>query len=145
MLPSRLPRIGFGLLAVCVLAVVAVAARRQSAQPSPITAELRRIFEQDQNEPYPANVPDDSVARVAFFTAEWNKHFKPRQDRVTELVRQGRLRSGEDYSLAGMIFNHRIKPEHNPLTHALLTAAALKNYPDAPPPTPSAPRHSLPS
>ena len=115
-----------GLIMMC-----AALPRPTIAQDSTITRELRRLLEADQNVPYPENVPADSAKRVAFFTAEWNKHFKPRHDRVTEIIRQGLLRSGEDYFIAGMIYNHGIKPEDNLVAHALLTIAAMKEYPEA--------------
>jgi hypothetical protein len=102
-----------------------------AAQSSPVTAELRKILDLDQNQLYPKNVPSDSAAMVAFFTAEWNKHFKPRQDRVAEIIRNDLLTSGEDFFIAGMIFNHGLKPEDNLIAHALLTVAAFKGHPDA--------------
>jgi hypothetical protein len=101
------------------------------AQTRSVTAELRKLLAADQDVPYPDNVPTDSAARVAFFTAEWNKHFKPRQDRVVAIVRDGLLRTGEDYFIAGTIFNHGMKPEDNLMAHSLLLVAAMKGYPDA--------------
>ena len=68
---------------------------------------------------------------VAFFTAEWNKYFKPRHDRVTEIIRDDQLRTADDFFIAGMIFNHGLKPEDNLIAHALLTVAAFKGHPDA--------------
>lgn len=129
MVSRRIRRIGLVIAAVAASGVVASQCAR--VDESTVTAELRQLLEADQNVPYPDNVPEDSAARVAFFTAEWNKHFKPRHDRVTELVRSGRLRSAEDYYVAGMIYNHGIQPEDNLLAHALLTVAALRGHPDA--------------
>src|SRR6266480_3168751 len=117
-------------LVAAAMLVGVVGMGRAGLQEPPVTAELRRLLEQDQNEPYPANVPDDSAARVAFFTAEWNKHFKPRHDRVADIIRRGLLRTAEDYFIAGMIYNHGLKAEDNLLAHALLTVAAVKGHPD---------------
>lgn len=119
------------LTVVALAAGVVIGAQCTRVETPTVTAELRELLEKDQSEPYPDNVPEDSAARVAFFTAEWNKHFKPRHDRVTELVRSGQLQSGEDYFIAGMIYNHGMLPEDNLLAHALLSVAAMKNHPDA--------------
>jgi hypothetical protein len=118
------------LVVVAAVACVPSASRTGGAAESATTAELRRILEADQNEPYPEGVPSDSAARVAFFTALWNRHFKPRHDRVTAMIEQGLLTSAEDYFIAGMIMNHGITPEDNLIAHALLTVAALKGHPD---------------
>lgn len=98
---------------------------------SPVTAELRSILEADQSEPYPTGEPTDSAARVAFFRALWTERFKPRHDRVAELIRVDSLASAEDYFVAGMIMNHGMEPEDNLLAHALLIVAAFKGHPDA--------------
>jgi hypothetical protein len=103
---------------VLAAAIAATAPEALYAQKSTVTAELRKLLDADQNVPYPDNVPTDSAARVAFFTAEWTKHFKPRQDRVVVIVRDGLLKTGEDYFIAGTIFNHGIKPEDNLMAHA---------------------------
>lgn len=98
---------------------------------SSVTHELQRLWDADQNEPYPKNVPTDAHEREVFFTNLWNLNFKPRHDRVLEMVRQDRLSAAEDYYLAGMIINHGIKPEDNLLAHALFIVAAMKNHPEA--------------
>jgi hypothetical protein len=92
--------------------------------------ELREILEADQNEPFPEGEPTDPAARVAFFTAHWTQHFKPRHHRVIELIAQGELASAEDYFIAGMILNHGITADDNLVAHALLTVAALKGHPE---------------
>jgi hypothetical protein len=104
--------------------------RTNDVAVGPVTAELREILEADQNEPFPEGEPADSAARVAFFTAHWTKHFKPRHDRVIEMIAQGALASAEDYFIAGMILNHGITAEDNLVAHALLTVAALKGHPE---------------
>lgn len=105
--------VAIGILASCLAC---------SSSPSPptnhVTRELRELYEADQNEPYPVGEPTDSAARVAFFTAHWNQHFKPRHDRVRALIESDRLVSGEDYFVAGMILNHGIAAEDN-MTDAL--------------------------
>jgi hypothetical protein len=101
------------------------------ASVSPVTTELRNILNADQSEPYPTGEPTDSAARVAFFRELWTERFKPRHDRVAELIRLDSLRSAEDYFVAGMIMNHGMEPEDNLLAHALLTVAAFKGHPDA--------------
>jgi len=102
-----------------------------STSSTAVTQELQRLYDSDQNEPYPTNVPSDPKERVAFFTALWTERFKPRYDRVLQLIREDRLSSADDYYIAGMIMNHGIKPEDNLLAHALFTVAAFKNHPDA--------------
>ena len=117
----------------CALLVTGCASaelQNETSGPSVVTAELRRILEADQTEPAPVNVPADSAERVAFFTALWNKHFKPRHDRVVEMISSGLLRTAEDYFIAGMILNHGITAEDNLVAHALLTIAAFKGHPD---------------
>jgi hypothetical protein len=121
---SRFPAIG-------ILAFCAACSESPSPPASDATRELRGLFQADQNEPYPIGEPQDSAARVAFFTAHWNQHFKPRHDRVLALIQADRLVSGEDYFLAGMILNHGITAEDNLVAHALLTIAAIKGHPEA--------------
>ncbi|HET9406965.1 MAG TPA: hypothetical protein VFO39_06970 [Candidatus Sulfotelmatobacter sp.] len=101
-----------------------------STSSTPVTQELQRLYDADQNEPYPTNVPADPKEKVAFFTALWNERFKPRYDQVLQLIREDRLSSADDYYIAGMIMNHGIKPKDNLLAHALFTVAAFKNHPD---------------
>lgn len=106
-------------------------ARAVDVRGTAVTRELRQLYEADQNEPYPSNVPSDPKEREAFFVRLWTARLKPRYDRVLQLIRDDRLQSAEDYYVAAMIINHGMKPEDNLLAHTLFVIAALKHHPDA--------------
>ena len=96
---------------------------------APVTEELRNIVAADQREPpVPPGAPADRKALEQFYRDYWNRHFRPRHDRVLEFVQQGRLSSGEDFFLAGTIVNHSPDSADNLLAHALFSVAAFKGY-----------------
>ena len=100
--------------------------------PGPVTEELRKVAAADQREPpVPPGAPADRKAREQFYRDYWNRHFKPRHDRVLECVQQGLLSSAEDFFLAGTIVHHSPDPTDNLLAHALFSVAAFKGYPAA--------------
>lgn len=119
------------LMAVLVVTGCSKNSPAPATSSTAVTEELQQLYDADQNEPYPTNVPSDPKEKVAFFTALWTERFKPRYDRVLQLIREDRLSSADDYYIAGMIMNHGIKPEDNLLAHALFSVAAFKNHPDA--------------
>lgn len=91
-----------------------------SAGPvSPVSAELKTIYDQDQAErtPSPGKVIDWSELMLKD---------EARQKRVKELLGAGDLRSGADFYHAAMVLQHADEPEDHLLAHDLCVIAISK-------------------
>jgi len=106
------------------LAQPSVAAVQDAAPtPSPVVKdneEVARMYAEDQSD----RQPKDGKP------IDWNvagPRDEARQKRVMELYTADALKTGKDYFLAGMIFQHGEKPEDYLLCHELCVAAVFKS------------------
>jgi hypothetical protein len=124
-----------------VIGLVVVAAAiggtvRFSAALRAVTPELQQLVDEDQREDDRAyaelggNEPTGPEERARLM-AKWNARHRPRCEKVIALLRQGRLSSGEDYYMAGLLMLHGGQAEDHLLAHTLFVAAALKGHRDS--------------
>lgn len=118
------------LVSLCA-ALAAAGASAQSAPPpaiataiSPASAELNRLYDEDQSERTPADGK----------TIDWSALMlrdEARQQRVKELIAAGEAQSGADYYHAAMVMQHATEPDDHLLAHDLCVIAIAKGEPRA--------------
>jgi hypothetical protein len=88
----------------------------------PSSAEMKRIFDEDQK------------AREPGLNIDW-KHVGPtdaqRREETIKLLNEDKLHSGEDFTWAAFVFQHGDTPDSYLLAHTLAMIAVRKGYGDA--------------
>jgi hypothetical protein len=107
------------LIALLGMPMIAAAQNPPADGATSATAELQRLFDEDQAErtPVPGKVIDwgDLLLKD-----------EARQKRVKELIASGRLSSGADYYHAAMVMQHATEPDDHLLAHDLCVIAISK-------------------
>jgi len=111
-------------LAVLSLAVPTLAQKPDAPpKPSPdgpASAELREIVKADQA------VRQSSLPTTPDAVKKFIEEDRQRRERVTALLRDGKLQTGEDFSNAGLVFQHGETPDDFLTAHELGIIAVLK-------------------
>jgi len=85
------------------------------------STELERLFNEDQSDSRPYSTPEER--------AQTDARALRRLERVSQIVGEGLLRSGDDYYRAAMIFQHGARSEDYLTAHVLASVAGFKGHP----------------
>ncbi len=84
------------------------------------STELERLFNEDQSDSRPYGTSEER--------AQTDARALRRLERVSQIVDEGLLRSGDDYYRAAMIFQHGARPEDYLTAHVLASIAGFKGH-----------------
>ena len=107
-------------------AIAAACSSTVPAQPPTLTdsAELQQLYKADQKD------REGPIAQSIDWTAVSARDAK-RRNRVREIIKSGRVRTGKDYERAAMVFQHGSTPEDILMAHVLAVTALGKGNTDA--------------
>jgi len=100
------------------LAQAPALAEQQSEETVSVSAELRALYNEDQNDRLDGS----------YDLAELQDRDNRRRTRVDELLRAGGLRTGSDFFHAAMIYQHGTEPQDYAIASVLATAAGFRGH-----------------
>ena len=111
----------------CLFAAIAAACSSTVPAPPPTladSAELQQLYEADQKDREGPITQSIDWTAVSVRDAE-------RRNRVREIIKSGRVRTGKDYERAAMVFQHGSTPDDILMAHVLAVTALGRGNTDA--------------